>query len=96
MFIRYFDKKMAINADNFDFIRIEYSGSRYQTGYFVELVRLAAEISCHSGAVDIGSISSADEEILQVKSFETEEDAEKFYNSLQYAWINKLDVFDVK
>ncbi|MCR5837047.1 MAG: hypothetical protein K6G88_11120 [Lachnospiraceae bacterium] len=95
MFIRFMNEKMAVNADNFDYIRIR-EDSEWSDEYKVELVRVTAEISSSGGSIDIGSISSEDEAVLTIKSFKEKKEATSFYDRLQYAWINKLDIFEVE
>lgn len=94
MFLRYMDKRKAVNLDNFDYICVNEEDGEHSVAAF----RAGAEThtSYYGGYRSIERSRSSAEEHIIIKSFNTPEEADKFYESLEYAWINKTKpIFEI-
>ena len=102
MFIRFMKTKRAINLDNFDEITILLDREWGKiNSYMVVAKRYADKVTSVSGTLNVGGTYSDGECFVVIEKYSpaTDKDAEKkaneFYDRLQYAWINRLDIFEV-
>lgn len=98
MFLRYMNQSKSVNLDNFDIIQIYNKSQGYSepNKYNIVAVKVQPEIKTSSVTSFGGNYVRSDglgEYII--KSFTDKNEAKSFYDKLQYAWINKLDIFEV-
>ncbi len=95
MFLRYMNIHKAVNLDNFDLIEIDSASLQYDKPYRIVAVKKEQGIRTYSNGFGGSDIHSNGRAEYVIKMFTIENEAISFYEKLQYAWINKLDVFEV-
>lgn len=98
MFLRYMNTNRSVNLNNFDYIEVKFESGSWsdKDKYHVIAAKVLATIDTSLHPTIGGSYVSSDgiAEYI-IKSFLNKEEADTFYESLQYAWINKLEIFEV-